>query len=133
MRQTMKTLITILFLLVSSVAYGEQIISIVEEAVLYHVGECNAIYEEEGYFTVVDTEEMKYLLCEPNKEVCDSFTLERIEESGVFTIYTTGVGGAVLKIANEEGDLFGFKKDQFIEVRHKFRFAFLSWGSCKKR
>jgi hypothetical protein len=119
--------------LISGVVQGEEQICVVEKAVLCKYGDCNAIYEEGGYYTVVDTDKEQYLLCESKKEKCDTFPLKEVEKSGVFTIYTTGVGGAVLKIANEDFDLFGFKENQFIEVRHKFLLAFLSWGTCHQR
>ena len=44
-----------------------------------------------------------------NKEKYEPFPLEQVEKSGAFTIYSTGLGGAVLKIANQDIDIFNVK------------------------
>ena len=49
--------------LISGVVQGEEHICIVEKAVLCKYGDCQAIYEDGEYFTVVDTDKKQYLLC----------------------------------------------------------------------
>ena len=130
---SMKRLIFLaIWVCVLDVANAERIMCIVEEAVLCQAGQCKEIYQEGGYATVIDTTEQVYVLADFNKEKYEPFPLIEHEEAGAFTLYTTGLGGAVMKVANQTVEMFGFEKNSFVEVRLSMLNTFVSTGTCQK-
>ena len=121
---------SVILLLLCSVASAERILCNVEEAVLCHQGNCQEIYEEGGYATLLDLVDNRYVLADFNKEKYEPFPLEQVEKAGAFTIYSTGLGGAVLKIANQDIDSFNVKRNEFVEVRISMLHVFTSTGTC---
>ena len=125
----MKRLIPILLLLFLPTVANAELICVVDKAVVcVESGTCKPIYQEGGYFTAIDIFKREYSLCNANKNKCDTFPLETVDEGGIFQIFYTGLGGATLKRAFMNG--IGVEKDHFIEVRPSQLGVFVSWGIC---
>ena len=117
---------------VLDVANAEKIMCVVEEAVLCQTGQCKEVYKEGGYATVIDTTEQVYALVDFNKDKYEPFPLVKHEKAGAFTLYTTGLGGAVMKVANQTVDVFGLEMNSFVEVRLSMLNTFVSTGACQR-
>ena len=126
----MKILTLILALSLSSVAYGDKKLCVVEHTMFCFKGDCKPT-SPEGDATYIDTERNLYALGNLKTEEFDKFRLDGVEVTRNYTIYSTKGLGAVLKIANSDLGLYPVKENEFIEFRSSNLLTFISSGTCQ--
>ena len=126
----MKILTLLLTLSLSSVAYGDKKLCVVEHTMFCFKGDCKPT-SPEGDATYIDTERNLYALGNLKTEEFDKFPLDGVEVTNNYTTYNTKGLGAVLKIANSNLEPYPVKENEFIEFRSSNLFTFISSGTCQ--